>query len=486
MIKTLLQSLRWRLQVWHGLLLLVVIAASFGPGYHFALENQMQRIDRELGRMERGLIRSLMDVIQGIPSPEARHDQPFLPFPEFVQKLIAQKVAPPEATATQFQGTEPGYAYYSIRDQDDNIILQSENAPADLKFLPIPATDVSEEARSIDNRRENLRSTVHGLKIVVGRDITPELQEMRTMAWLHLLIGLGVWILALLGDWWLSGRAIRPIQAISQTATRIADGHLEARIDITETDSELGQLSQVLNQTFERLHASFERQRQFTADASHELRTPITILLSETQRILKRERSSEEYREVLETCAFTAQRMRGLVEALLLLARQENDDAKTHHESCDLAVILHEVIQQLTPLARERGHQIVSSLISVPLKADPAGLAILASNLISNALQHGGKVEVSCGREADTAMFTVSDDGPGIADTDLPHIFDRFYRADQARTSTSGHTGLGLSIAKAIVDKHGGSIQAVNLPQGASFEVKLPRHLTELQDEALA
>lgn len=486
MIKTLLQSLRWRLQAWHGLLLLIVITASVGPAYHFALENQMQRLDRDLGRMERGLIRSLMDVIQGIPSPEARQDRPFLPFAEFVQKLTTQKVAPPEATAVQFQGTEPGYAYYSIRDKDGNIILQSANAPADLKFLPIPTTDVNEEARSISNRRENLRSTMHGLKIVVGRDITPELQEMRTMAWLHLLIGLGVWILGLLGGWWLSGRAIRPIQAISKTASRIAEGNLEERIDVTETDSELGQLSQVLNQTFERLHAAFERQRQFTADASHELRTPITILLTESQRILKRERSAEEYREALQTCGETAQRMRHLVEALLLLARQENAPAATHLEDCDLAIILHEVIQQLTPLARERGHQIISSLVSVPLKADPAGLAILASNLISNAIQHGGHVEVSCQRQGDTAFFTVRDDGPGIAEADLPHIFDRFYRADQARTSTSGHTGLGLAIAKAIVENHTGSIQVNSAAsEGACFEVSLPRHLRDAQDISL-
>lgn len=476
MIKTLFQSLRWRLQAWHGLLLLLVVTASVGPAYHFALENQNQRIDRELGRMERGLIRSLMDVMQGIPNPEARGDRPFMPFPEFVQKLSAQPVQPPDNIASQFQGTEPGFAYYSIRDRDEKVILQSANAPSDLKFLPLPETDVAEEPRSIDSRRENLRSTMHGLKIVVGRDITPELQEMRTMAWLHLLIGLGVWMLGLIGGWWLSGRAIRPIQAISKTASGIAEGNLEERIDITETDSELGQLSQVLNGTFDRLQGAFERQRQFTADASHELRTPITILLSETQRILKRERTPDEYREALQTCGETAQRMRRLVEALLLLARQDNQASKARFQSCDLADILQDVVDHLQPLAKERGLRLESSLVHSRCHGDPESISILATNLITNALQHGGNVSIQGSVGEQEVAFTVSDDGPGIAEADLPHIFERFYRADQARTGNSGHTGLGLAIAKAIVDNHGGSLEAASQPgHGACFEVRLPR-----------
>ncbi len=479
-MKTPFHSLRWRLQAWHGLLLLLVVTASVGPAYHFGLENQNQRIDRELGRMERGLIRTLMDVVQGVSvdpaKPDAHQDRPFLPFPEFVGKLTTQPVKLPDSLAAQFQGDEPGYAYFSIRDKDEKVILQSSNAPADLKFLPLPEVDVAEEVRAVDHRRENLRSTVHGLKIVVGRDITPELQEMRGMAWLHLLTGLGVWLLGLIGGWWLSGRAIRPIQAISKTASDIADGNLKQRINITETDSELGQLSQVLNRTFDRLHAAFERQRQFTADASHELRTPITILLSESQRILKRDRTPEEYREALQTCGDTAQRMRRLVEALLLLARQENHEARAHHRPCDLAVILEDVIQHLTPLAIERGLRLESQLSSATCNADPESLAILATNLITNALQHGGQVLVTCTTDSHHALFTVQDDGPGIAAADLPYIFERFYRADQARTSTSGHTGLGLAIAKAIVDNHSGTLAVIpGHGQGACFEVRLPK-----------
>ncbi len=477
---TLFQSLRWRLQAWHGLLLLLVIIGFTLPTYHFARESQTQRIDRELGRMERSLIRSLMDVVQGFESDptksEYRQERPFLPFAEFVQRLTQAPVQLPPVTAAQFQGNEPGYAYFSIRDQDNRLILQSDNAPAGLRFLPLPETDLNEEVRSVDHRRESARSNAHGLKVVVGRDITPDLQEMKSMASLHLLIGFGVWSLGLIGGWWLSGRAIRPIQTISQTATRIAEGNLEERINITETDSELGQLSQVLNQTFERLHDAFERQRQFTADASHELRTPITILISETQRLLKRDRTPEEYREALQTCGDTAQRMRRLVEALLLLARQEKFTPQTSEQDCDLATVLQEVITHLKPLADERQLTLRTELAPASCRASAETVSILATNLITNGLQHGGNVTVSSRQEDGHAVFTVSDDGPGIAEADLPHIFERFYRADKARTSSStGHTGLGLAIVRALVDNHGGSILVTTAPgQGARFEVRLP------------
>jgi two-component system OmpR family sensor kinase len=478
-MRSLFHSLRWRLQAWHGLLLLLVVAGSTVPAYRLALDNQTQRIDKELNQIERHLFRSMLDVIQ------SRHDASgevlaptkklFFDPADFVKRLTAEPLILPESALQPFQGKEPGYSYFSVLDGNDKVIAQSENAPSDINFLPLPEDEPKEETRSAGSRRELARSTPHGLKMVIGRDISPELHDMQGIAWLHLFIGLGVWAFGLLGGWWLSGRAIRPIQTISQTAARIAEGNLEERIDVTAMDKELGELSQVLNQTFERLHAAFERQRQFTADASHELRTPITILLSETQRLLKRERTAEEYREALETCGVTAQRMRKLVEALLMLARQENHKDQEHYEPCDLAVILQDAAQHLSPLAQDKGRQITADLLKAPCQGDAAALTILVTNLISNALQHGGNVALRSGLRDGKAYFLVSDDGLGIASADLPHIFERFYRADQARTGSSGHSGLGLAIAKAIVDNHGASIQVTSPPgQGACFEVEFP------------
>ncbi len=481
-MKALFQSIRWRLQVWHGLLLLLVVAGFCIPAYRLSWDNQVQRIDRELGRTERNLIRTLMDVVRD-PDPRGEMvphaDRPPMAFSDFVQRLHSfPNLTLPANTASLFNGKDPGYAYFSIRAPDDTIILQSANAPADLELLPIPAVDMAEENRSIGTRRENARSSAHGLRILVGRDITPEIEDTGRFTLSLLGSGLAIWLFGLVGGWWLSGRAIQPIAAISSTASRIAEGNLQERIDIADTDSELGQLSRVLNQTFERLHDAFERQRQFTADASHELRTPITILLSETQRILKRERTQEEYKEAIQTCHDTAARMRTLVEALLLLARQETRDERSHHGTCDLSLLTQDTLRHLAPLVTDHQIQLETSLQPVTCRGDTASLTILISNLVTNAIRHnraGGHVKVRTRVEDQHAYLTVTDNGPGIAAEDLPHLFDRFYRADKARTGTSGHTGLGLAIAKAIVTNHGGTIQVKSQPgQGASFEVCLP------------
>lgn len=471
-MKSLFHSLRWRLQAWQSLLLLLVIVASSLPGYHLAKENQMQRIDQELRQLELQLVRSIMHQLTS--TPEDAIPPILLTKEEFLRRLSAQPVSLSEELSERFHGTNPGYAYFAIRTAEGHTVIQSSNAPADLRLLP-PGPNLNEETRTIEQRRELAHTTGFGLTVVIGRDITPLLQDMHRAAWIHASIGFCVWLLSLVGGWWLSGRAIRPIQTISHTASRIAEGNLKERINPTAMDLELAELSRVLNDTFERLHVAFERQRQFTADASHELRTPITILIAETQRLLKRDRTADEYREGLRTCADTTQRMRKLVDALLLLARQDEQDTKSHHQPCDLATIVREVVVQLTPLAMELGRHLETRLESAPCQGDPQALAMLASNLISNALYHGGNVIIQTNITASEVTFSVHDDGPGIPSEHLPHLFDRFYRIDQARTSTSGHSGLGLAIAKAIADNHGGTLSVTRGDgTGTAFDFHLP------------
>ncbi len=469
-------SIRWRLQLWHGVILLAAVAAVCVTVYRLAWDDQLRRIDKDLIQKERTLIHALMR--SGEPMGAGGKEQP-LRSPRELTERLHQGVTLPLAIASLFQGLEPGYAYFSFRGRDGQILFQSPNAPANLNLLPAPATEAVEDVRTMDHRREVSRSFSHGLRSLIGRDITPELEEMRRFAISLTVAGLGVWALGLLGGWWLAGRAIRPIESISRTAARIAEGNLRERIDTTGTASEFDQLSRVLNQTFERLHAAFERQKQFTADAAHELRTPITIILSETQRILKRERSPEEYREVIDTCAQSAGRMRHLIEDLLLLARQESAGAGMSREECDIADILREVTQHLAPLAAEKEVHLHTDLCPARCRADVVSLGIVANNLVANAIQHnraGGNVHVSSGREGEHVVFSIRDDGPGISEEDLPHIFERFYRADKARTShTSGHTGLGLAIVQSIVKAHGGTVRARSAPgKGATFEVALP------------
>lgn len=467
-------SLRWRLQAWHGLILLVVIIALCATVHRLATFNEYQRIDREIRGSEHSLVRGLMEATK----PPGQPDGPFSP-KILIERLRAGGIELPAESAARFSGTEAGHAYFIIQETDGRVLLRSSNAPEGRKLLPPGPAEFVEDFRTTDHFREFLRTSRDGIAVLVGGDISTEQEQMLRFTGYLAATGLGVWLLGLLGGWWLTGRAIRPIDSISRTATRIAEGSLDERIDTAGTDSELDQLGRVLNQTFDRLRESIERQRRFTADAAHELRTPVSILLAETQRILKRERGAEEYRESIQTCQDTAGRMRRLAEALLLLARLENGATAPRRDRCDLAQIVADTARHLAPLAEERRVKLHLDLRPAACSGDADALGILAANLVANAIQHhhsaGGQVWLSTTDEAGRAVLTVRDDGPGIPEANLPHIFERFHRADAARTGGSGHTGLGLAIAKTIADNHKGLLTATSRPGGgACFTLTLP------------
>jgi heavy metal sensor kinase len=314
--------------------------------------------------------------------------------------------------------------------------------------------------------------------VLVGRSIKNE--EALMLAHAVLLAGSGavLLILGLLGGAWLVSRALKPVEDISTTASQIAAGDLSQRIPAVTTGNELGQLVRVLNSTFAQLDAAFSQQARFTADAAHELRTPVTVLLSETQSSLARERSASEYRESLETCQRVAQRMRRLIERLLDLARIEVGRGALQCRKCDLAVIAAECLGEVSSLARDHNVSTNSDLSLAPCHGDPERLAQVITNLLANAIQNtraGGSIRISTSGNGETVSLVVADTGRGIEPEDLPHVFERFFRADKARESSAGHAGLGLSIAKAIVAAHGGSIEVESeVRQGATFSVVLP------------
>lgn len=486
-----LHSIRWRVQAWHALILLLAVAALWLTAYRLAWGNQMRRIDREVVDTERRLVNGMFQATQvetGNKPGASKDDEPRPLRPsEFMARL--RTVTLPEETLALFKGTDAGYAWFSLRDREGKILQQSPNAPADLRMLPVPETDVREELRTTGQRREFARSFSHGLCSVVGRDMTPELAEQQRYGWSLSAFCGGIWIAGLAGGWWLAGRAIQPIEVISRTASRIAGGNLQERIDVRDTDNELDQLGRVLNQTFERLHAAFERQRRFTADASHELRTPVTILLAETQRILKKERSPAEYREALETCRETAGRMRRLIETLLLLARQDGEAPQSRAvpeskealgEVTDLSAVLEKTVRQLSVLADRKNLVISTALQPVCCRVPGDALSMLATNLLMNAIGHhhrdtGGVIEINSMLIGSEAVFQVKDNGPGITAADLPHIFERFYRADSARSGGGAHAGLGLAVAAMVTERYGGKIEAKSTGgNGALFEIRFP------------
>jgi heavy metal sensor kinase len=267
---------------------------------------------------------------------------------------------------------------------------------------------------------------------------------------------------------------------MSATASAISATNLSDRIDAKHVDTELLGLAQVLNAMFDRLEAAFQRQTQFTADASHELRTPLTIIRTHAELALSRSRSPEEYRQTLETCLRAVSRMGKLVDGLLTLARTDAGEAGGCSEVAELSAIVAESAALVRPLAEGRGLTMTAELASVEVVGDATGLAQVVTNLLHNAIQYnraGGEVRISLTATANEAVLRVSDTGCGIPEEDRPHIFERFYRVDKARSRAVGGNGLGLAICKSIIEGHGGRIGfETELNAGSTFWVRLPRY----------
>jgi heavy metal sensor kinase len=315
--------------------------------------------------------------------------------------------------------------------------------------------------------------------IHVGKDLSETDVIVDKFIGGFLFLGPLVLLASLAGGWVLVSRALGPIDQMAHTARRINETDLARRIPVTTRD-ELGRLADTLNATFDRLQRGFERERQFTADASHELRTPLTAISGNVEVALNRDRSAQEYREILSDIGEAAKRMQAIVEGLLTIARADAKAAPTRTENVVLARLVDEVVGAHRPLAEQ--HQVsvaVSAPDDVAVTGDPEHLRIVLSNLVANAIRYntvGGRVMIEVARAAAQARIRVDDTGGGIPEKDLPHVFERFYRVDQSRTTAGGGgIGLGLAIAKAIVQAHHGTIAASRLPAGGTrFEVTLP------------
>jgi heavy metal sensor kinase len=326
--------------------------------------------------------------------------------------------------------------------------------------------------------REIVRILPSGDSILLGCSINSQWSELRRTA-LELAAAGGIILLfGLVGGRWLVGRALQPIDEISSAAVKISAGDLSQRINVGETESELGRLAAVLNSTFARLDAAFAQQQQFTADVAHELRTPVSVMLTQTQTALSRERAAAEYRETVEACERSAQRMRRLIESLLELARLDAGQETMKRLHFDLARTVNDCTKQVQPIADKRNVKLSTRLAPVEITGDAERLAQVITNLLVNAVQYNrpdGEVRVKLEPQPGLAILTVTDTGPGISAEDLPHVFERFYRGDKSRTASNGNAGLGLAISKAIVEAHGGTIEVSSQTgQGTTFTVRLP------------
>jgi two-component system OmpR family sensor kinase len=281
------------------------------------------------------------------------------------------------------------------------------------------------------------------------------------------------------GGWLLARRALSPVDHMTRAAQRISGEHLTERLLETGTGDELDRLAKTLNEMLTRLDESFRQVRQFSADASHELQTPLTILKGEIEVALRSERTPEDYQQVLTSSLEEIERISRLVEGLLLLARADSGVLRMAHQPVALHELVAEVAAQMQKMANKQGVTLhLEDLAPVTISGDREQLQRLLLNLIDNAIKYtpaGGSVSLSLHVEDGQAQISVTDTGIGLSEAEQAQIFTRFYRAAAARSQGGGGAGLGLCLAQSIAEAHGGKIQVRSNPgQGSTFTVALP------------
>ncbi len=387
-------------------------------------------------------------------------------------------------------GLSPLSRFAELWDAQGRPVVRSANLGD--RHLPLPAAAMAEARRGVPGRAthqwagERYRSLVYPLLLVgahhgshflqVSAPVAPVDGVLWRFAGLAALLGLVGAAAGFGGAFHFARLATRPAEEIAAQAQAIEAGTLSARITAHAEVEEYASLVGVLNAMLDRLDRAFEAQRRFVADASHELRAPLTVLRGDLDVALRRERTPAEYREALERMREELDGMSALAANLLVLARADAGLPASSLSQVDLADVAERVVARAARQAEAVGVALVSDLAPAPVRGDAALLERAVGNLVENGLKYatgGTRVTVRCARAGPVATLDVGDDGPGIPPEHAAHVFERFYRADAARGRDAG-AGLGLPIARAIVEAHGGRLELVHAAPGALFRLTLP------------
>jgi heavy metal sensor kinase len=311
--------------------------------------------------------------------------------------------------------------------------------------------------------------------VQVAQSMEEIYETLRRLLEALLVGGVSMVMVGAIGGYFLVTRVLAPIDHITRTAHRISAEDLSARLNLPATDDEVGRLVTTFDEMLARLDHSFQRERQFTADASHELRTPLTAMQAILSVMRAERRTPEDYEQALSDLSEETDRLRSLVEDLLQVARGYSS-VTLIREPIDLSPMLCDVTDSLRPLAEAKNLTLICNApVTLPFSGDSDGLIRLFVNLVDNAMQYTdqGSITVTAYNAASMIDVKVCDTGIGIPSEHLPHLFDRFYRVDKARTSRGA--GLGLAIALDIARSHGGTIEVSSaLNVGTTFTVRLP------------
>jgi heavy metal sensor kinase len=298
-------------------------------------------------------------------------------------------------------------------------------------------------------------------------------------------------LIAAIVGYWISRRALSPVDALVRTAREVSGTNLKSRLQKLDTGDELQRLSDTLNEMLDRIESAFLRVTQFTADASHELRTPVSLIRTEAELALRRSRTDAEYKESLRQILQEAERTTVMIEELLELARTDAGGESLTMKVVDLPEVLREVVTGWRQVAAARNLQFSIDIceLGASVMGDPSLLRRLADILLDNAFKYTpspGSVRLTLEVQGEAAVITVQDSGMGIAPEEQRKIFERFYRVDKARSRAQGGVGLGLAIAEWIVSKHRGAISVESQPgTGATFRINLPLIAVDLPSPLL-
>jgi len=471
-------SVRFRLTLWYALTLAVILAAS-GFFWHLYLAREMR------GHLDDKLRIIAADVASYHLTTHGEHLFPH---------ELTRKEADHCRALEDFVRYHNWGAYVQVLDAQGRIACATSN----LKGFHLPLTKLTLQGAA---RGETSLETVRTLGptpirlltyplvvngkitdlVQVGEDLRP-IEEALEHLRLRLLIfsPLALTLLSL-GGWFLAGRVMKPVVRITRTAQRINAESLSERLPLDRTGDELDQLAETINSMLGRLGDSFNRVKQFTADASHELRTPLAILKGETEVALRWGKDPEELRQTLESNLEEIDRMGRIIEDLLLLAKSEAGELRLDIREFSLSDLLQDLYLQGKTLGETKDIDIALVFKveeEIRLRGDQFQLHRMLLNLVNNAIKYTpehGRVEIRFAVEGEMAVLAVADNGVGIAPQHLPFIFERFYRVDEARNRTVGGTGLGLAIVKSIVEGHAGRVEVASTPgEGSVFTVRLP------------
>jgi heavy metal sensor kinase len=374
----------------------------------------------------------------------------------------------------------------------DGLVVYESAPPADHSFDPRrigrPPESASEVSR--DEHDAGPRSILvftypfrasDGKPYVIetGNTYTRTRQTLRDLSWMFAWIFPLALVLAVAGGWLAIGRALRPVREISRNAERISWQKRHERLPVPLTGDELEHLSRTLNSMLDRLEDAFQRINRFSADVSHELRTPLTIIRGELESIVRQVPCPPQVLDGLGSSLEEVERLTRIVDHLLVLCRLDSGDEATPTELVNFGQLARDTADQMRLLFVEKDlHLALQTAPDVMVSGVPVRLRQVVVNLLDNAIKYsnpGGDIVLRVAAEGDLAVLEVADNGCGISADHLPHLFERFYRADRARSRTSGGVGLGLSIVKAIAASHDGQVKVDSVEgSGTRFRFEIP------------